>query len=192
MRLSVALSGAALAIAGTVFAGAASAQSYTVDARHTYPMFMVKHLGYSMQLGRFNGTTGKIMIDRAAKKGSVELAIDAASIDMGLAKWDEHMKAEDFFDVAKHPKITFKSSNVKFDGDKVVGADGELTLRGVTKPVSVALAGFHCAAHPIAKKEACGGDASATIKRSDFGMDYGLPGIGDEVKLMIPVEAFKD
>jgi polyisoprenoid-binding protein YceI len=170
----------------------AAAQSYSIDTRHTFPVFEVKHLGVSTQRGRFNSAAGKITLDRAAKKGSVELSIDVNSIDMGIAKWDEHMKSEDFFDAAKHPKIVFKSDNLKFDGDKVVGADGELTLRGVTKPLSVSAAGFNCTMHPMAKKEVCGVDVTAAIKRSEFGMSYGLPGVGDEVRLMVPVEAFKD
>jgi polyisoprenoid-binding protein YceI len=170
----------------------AAPESYTIDSRHTFPVFEVGHLGYSLQRGRFNQTTGKIVVDAAAKTGSVELVIDAASIDMGIEKWDAHMKGEDFFNVAKYPSITFKSSKLMFSGDKVTGAEGELTLLGVTKPVKVALTEFNCAMHPYAKKMACGGNATAAIKRSEFDMTYGVPGIGDDVKLMIPVEAFKD
>jgi polyisoprenoid-binding protein YceI len=188
MKLFATLAGVGVAVISAV----AAAETYTIDSRHTYPMFEVNHLGITTQRGRFNSSAGKIMLDRSGKKGSVELTIDTNSIDMGLAKWDEHMKSEDFFDAAKHPQITFKSSKLKFDGDKIVGADGEFTLRGVTKPLSVSVAGFNCIMHPMLKKEACGGDVTATIKRSQFGMDYALPAVGDEVKLMIPVEALKD
>ena len=169
-----------------------AADSYTIDSRHTYPVFEVNHLGFSTQRGRFNKSVGKIALDTAAKSGSVELTIDTASIDMGLDKWDEHMKSPDFFDVAKHPTITFKSTKVSFDGDKVVGATGDMTLLGVTKPVTLALSGFRCGEHPMLKKIVCGLDATTTIKRSDFGMKYGIPAIGDEVKLIVPVEAIKD
>ena len=169
-----------------------AADSYTIDSRHTYPVFEVNHLGFSTQRGRFNKSAGKIALDTAAKSGSVELTIDTASIDMGLDKWDEHMKSPDFFDVAKHPTITFKSTKVSFDGDKVVGATGDMTLLGVTKPVTLALSGFRCGEHPMLKKIVCGLDATTTIKRSDFGMKYGIPAIGDEVKLIVPVEAIKD
>lgn len=170
----------------------AAPESYTIDARHTFPVFEVSHLGYSLQRGRFNKSSGRIVIDTAAGSGSVELVIDAASIDMGIEKWDEHMKGEDYFHVAKYPTMTFKSSRVLFEGDKVVGAEGEFTLLGVTRPLKVAFADFRCAMHPYAKKMACGGNATAAIKRSEYGMTYGIPGIGDDVKLMIPVEAFRD
>ena len=179
----------AMVIAAT---GAQAADSYTIDSRHTYPVFEVNHLGFSTQRGRFNKSAGKIVVDTAAKSGSVDLTIETASIDMGLEKWDEHMRSPDFFDVAKHPTMTFKSSKLKFDGDKIVGADGDFTLLGVTKPMSLALSGFRCGEHPMLKKTVCGLDASATIKRSDFGMKYGVPAIGDDVKLIVPVEAIKD
>jgi polyisoprenoid-binding protein YceI len=169
-----------------------AADSYTIDSRHTFPVFEVNHLGFSTQRGRFNKSAGKIMLDTAAKSGSVELTIDSGSIDMGIDKWDEHMKGPDFFDAAKHPTITFKSSKVSFDGDKVVGATGDLTMLGVTKPVTLALSGFRCGEHPMLKKIVCGVDATTMIKRSDFGMKYGIPAIGDEVKLIVPVEAIKD
>ena len=149
-------------------------------------------MGFSTQRGRFNKSAGKIVVDTAAKSGSVDLTIETASIDMGLEKWDEHMRSPDFFDAAKHPTMTFKSSKLKFDGDKIVGADGDFTLLGVTKPMSLALSGFRCGEHPMLKKTVCGLDASATIKRSDFGMKYGVPAIGDDVKLIVPVEAIKD
>lgn len=179
----------AMVIAAT---GAQAADSYTIDSRHTYPVFEVNHLGFSTQRGRFNKSAGKIVVDTAAKSGSVDLTIETASIDMGLEKWDEHMRSPDFFDAAKHPTMTFKSSKLKFDGDKIVGADGDFTLLGVTKPMSLALSGFRCGEHPMLKKTVCGLDASATIKRSDFGMKYGVPAIGDDVKLIVPVEAIKD
>lgn len=169
-----------------------AADSYTIDSRHTFPVFEVNHLGFSTQRGRFNKSAGKISLDTAAKSGSVELTIDSASIDMGIDKWDEHMKSPDFFNSAKHPTITFKSNKIKFDGDNIVGADGDFTLLGVTKPISLVLSGFRCGEHPMLKKIVCGVDATTTIKRSDFGMKYGIPAIGDEVKLLVPVEAIKD
>lgn len=188
MKAKLVLATLALAAAPAL----AAPESYTIDSRHTFPVFEVSHLGFSLQRGRFNQTTGKIVLDTAARTGSVELAIDAASIDMGIEKWDAHMKGEDFFNVAKHPTITFKSNRLVFSGDKVTGAEGELTLLGVSRAVKVSLTDFNCAMHPYAKKMACGGNATAAIKRSEFGMTYGVPGIGDDVKLMIPVEAFKD
>lgn len=171
---------------------AQAAESYTIDSNHTYPVFEVKHLGFSTQRGRFNKSSGKIMLDVAAKSGSVDLKVDAGSVDMGFEKWDKHMLGVDFFDAGKYPDITFKSSKLIFDGDNVVGAEGDLTLHGVTKPVTLAASGFRCGEHPILKKTVCGIDTTVTIKRSDFGMKYGIPAIGDDIKLNIPVEAIKD
>jgi polyisoprenoid-binding protein YceI len=170
----------------------AAPESYTLDSRHSFPVFQINHLGLSLQLGRFNRATGKFVIDREAKSGSVDLTIDAASIDMGIEKWDEQMKGEDYFNVEKFPSMTFKANSVFFDGDRVVGAEGDFTLLGVTRPVRVVFAGFNCTAHPINKRQVCGGNASATFKRSDFGLTKGLPGIGDEVRLSMAVEAFRD
>lgn len=186
------LSTAALISASLVSGAAFAAESYTVDTRHTYPVFEVTHLGFSTQRGRFNKVTGKIMLDRAAKKGSVDITIDAASIDMGIDKWDDHMKSEDFFNVAKYPTMTFKSDQLKFDGDKLVGVDGQFTLLGVTKPLSLKVTHFFCGMSPASKKDTCGADATATLKRSEFGMTKYVPGMSDEIVLRIPVEAFKD
>ncbi|MGB8339847.1 MAG: YceI family protein [Burkholderiales bacterium] len=170
----------------------AVAESLSIDPTHTWPRFEISHLGFSTQIGRFNKTDGKIVIDAATKTGSIDIKVDTASIDMGLEKWDTHLKSPDFFNVEKFPSMYFKSSKLKFDGDKLVGADGELTLLGVTKPVSLNVSGYRCGNHPMTKKAMCGGEVTTTIKRSDFGMGYALPAVGDEVKITIPVEAYKD
>lgn len=171
---------------------AAAPESFTIDARHTFPVFEVNHLGFSLQRGRFNQTAGKITIDREAGTGAIEVTIQAASIDMGIEKWNEAMRGEDYFNAAQHPTIVFRASKVTFEGGKVSGADGELTLLGVTKPVRVAFEGFACGNHPINKRALCGGNATVQVKRSEFGMLKGLPGIADDVRILIPVEAFKD
>lgn len=181
-----------LAAAGVLSAGVHAADSYSIDPRHTYPVFEVKHLGFSTQRGRFNKVTGKIVLDRAAKSGSVDVVIDVASIDMGIDKWDEHMKSEDFFHVEKYPTMTYKSDRLRFEGDKLVGVEGQLTLLGVTKPVSLQVTHFHCGMNPAVKREGCGADAFATIKRSDFGMSRMVPALGDEIAIRIPIEASKE
>ena len=109
------------------------------------------------------------------------------------SKLDTHIRSEDFFNVAKYPSMTFKSSELSFDGDRVVGADGELTMLGITKPVKLKVANFVCGDHPFTKKALCGAEVTTTIKRSDWGMKYGIPkALGDDVKIMIPVEAYKE
>jgi len=169
-----------------------AADSYTIDPTHTWPTFEVNHLGYSTQRGRFNKSSGKITLDIAAKKGSVDLTIDTDSLDMGFAKWDEHMKSQEFFYVALYPTIRFTSDKLVFDGDKVVGAEGNFTLLGTTRPLTLRVEHFNCAPHPMTRKMHCGADVSATISRTQFGMAKFVPMVGDEVKLFSPIEADKD
>lgn len=183
---------AALAASLAILPAAAELESYTVDPRHTFPTYEVGHLGYSMQRGRFNKTSGKITIDTAAKKGSADIAMDTASVSSGVDKLDEHLRGEDFLNAAKYPQITFKSTNFAFDGDRVKSATGDLTINGVTRPVTFNANMFLCGPHPMTKKKQCGADLQATIKRSDFGMKYALPALADDVTLRIPVEALKD
>jgi len=185
-RLLIALLGAVVA------APAFAAESYTIDPRHTLPMYEIDHFGWSTQRGRFKSVNGKIVLDRAAKTGTVDVVIDVASVDSGVDKLDEHLRSEDFFNVARYPTMTFKSKKIVFRGDKPASVPGELTLLGVTKPVTLTINAFHCAPNAFAKKDACGADAVASLKRTDFGMTTMAPGLGDEVKLLISIEAFKD
>jgi polyisoprenoid-binding protein YceI len=171
---------------------ACAADSYTVDSSHTWPVFEVSHVGYSMQRGRFNKTTGKIILDIAAKKGSVDITIETDSLDMGFAKWTEHMKNEEFFDVKEYPTIRFTSDKLLFEGDKVVGAEGNFTLLRQTHPLTLRVEGFYCAPFPFTKKMHCGANISATILRSQYGMGRYLSMIGDEIRLYSSIEADKD
>jgi polyisoprenoid-binding protein YceI len=189
---------AALALA-TPFAVSAAPENYTMDPTHTYPNFSVDHLGVSTIWGRFGKTTGKFMIDHAAKKASLELTVETASIDTGdnvrgnrPRARDEHLRTADFFNVQEFPSMTFKSANVKFAGENPAEIDGQLTLLGVTKPLVLKVERWVCKENPMSKKPMCGGNASGSFKRSDFGMKFGLPAIGDEVKLFVEVEGYKD
>lgn len=173
-------------------ATSAFAQTYTIDPSHTYPSFEADHMGISVWRGKFEKTTGTVVLDRAAKTGSLDIVIDASTIDFGHAKMNEHAKNKDMFNVEKFPTATYKSKSIKFDGDKPVSVDGELTLLGVTKPVTLAINKFKCIQHPMLKREVCGADASAEFKRSDFGMTFGMDyGFSPIVKLAIQVEAVK-
>jgi len=182
----------ALAALATALPALAAPESYTIDPRHTFPTYEVGHLGYSFQRGRFNKTSGRITLDTAAKTGSAEVTIDAASVSSGVDKLDEHLRSEDFFNVAKNPNITFKATECTFDGAKVKTAKGDLTMNGVTRPVVLTANVFNCAPHPMTKKRQCGADFETTVKRSDFGMKYAIPALADEVKLRIGIEALKD
>jgi len=172
-------------------ATSAMAATYNLDPTHTFPSFEADHMGLSVWRGKFNKTSGTVNLDRAAKTGSLEVKIDADSIDFGLDAMNKHAKDDVMFNVAKFPTITYTSKSFKFDGDKLVGVEGELTLLGVTKPVSLKVDKFKCIMHPRYKKEVCGADATAEFKRSDFGLNYGLPNFSPEVKLAIQIEAIK-
>jgi polyisoprenoid-binding protein YceI len=179
-------------LAGLTSVSALAADSYTLDARHTFPIFEINHMGFSQQRGRFNKTEGKVALDAKAGSGKIDIVIDAAAIDMGLDDWDKHMKGADFFNVEKFPTMAFSADKVAFKDGAPVSAEGSLTLLGVTKPVKLAIANYRCGIHIMNRKPVCGAEVSTTIKRSDWGMTKYIPVVGDEVRIAIPVEAFKD
>ncbi len=181
-----------LALAAVTAPALAAPAGYTIDPNHTFPVFEVDHLGFSTQRGRFNKTSGRITLDTAARQGSVDVTIEAASIDMGFAKWNDNMRGENYFNTDAHPTITFKADRLVFDGERPVSAEGSLTMLGVTRPVTLSINRFRCAPHPLNKRETCGADVVATLKRSEFGMTKYIPSVGDDVRLLIAVEAFRE
>jgi polyisoprenoid-binding protein YceI len=181
----------ALALSSLVTTAVAAPETYAIDVSHTAPRFEYSHLGYSMQSHRFDKTSGQIVVDRAAKTGSVDVTIDAKSVNTGFALFNEHIQADDYFATAKYPTITFKSTAVRFDGDKPAAIDGNLTIKGVTKPVTLTVTHFQAMPHPMLKKDAIGANAVTKIKRSDFNMGKNAPYVSDEVTLTIAVEAVK-
>jgi polyisoprenoid-binding protein YceI len=191
-RTCTALSIAAVTLVTGFAANPALADEiYVLDGAHSEPSFLTRHLGISTQRGRFETMTGQVSLDRAEKRGSVEVTIDAASVRTHSERLDAIVKGDRFFNVAKYPTITFKSSNVTFEGDRVVSVNGELTMLGVTKPVELAVTDFVCQPQPFNQKPMCGGDATATIRRSDGGMTAGLPlAPADKVTLEIPFEGY--
>jgi len=186
-KTAIALVAAALAAPAL-----AAPETYVIDGSHTFPRFEYSHFGYSTQLSRFDKTTGKIVLDRAAKKGSVDVVIDMKSVNTGSALFNEHIQGPDFLDTAKHPTATFKSTAVRFDGDKPAAIDGNLTVKGITKPVTLTVTSFQCMPHPILKKDACGANATTKVKRTDFNAGKYAPNVGDELTLTIAVEAVKE
>ena len=180
---------AVLAALGT--SAAFAANTYKIDPNHTYPSFEADHMGISVWRGKFNKSEGTIVLDPAAKAGALDIVVDINSIDFGHDKMNEHAKKEDIFDAAKFPTATFKSTKVNFTGDVPTSVDGELTLRGVTKPLTLTINRFKCIDHPMHKREVCGADVTGQFQRSDFGINAGLPRFSPEVKLAIQVEAVK-
>jgi polyisoprenoid-binding protein YceI len=176
----------------TLAAPAFSADTYTIDPEYTIPTFEVEHLGFTTQRGRFNKAEGKVMLDFAAKKGLVEFTVFTNSLDMGSQAWTIHVSSAGLFNVEQYPTMTFKSDNLVFDGNKVTAANGDFTLLGVTKPIKVAVERFNCGTNPMNKKAMCAGNITTTIKRSEFGMTKYIPTVSDEIKISVPVEAYKN
>lgn len=169
----------------------AAPETYVIDNAHTFPSFSYSHLGFSTQQSRFDKTAGTITVDRAERTGKAEIRIDARSVNTGLPLFNEHIQAADYFDTKNHPEIVFVSDDFRFDGDRLTEVNGKLTIKGITRPVTLNVTHFACKQHPMLKKDACGANAVATVRRSDFNMGKGAPAVSDEVTLNIAVEAVK-
>lgn len=167
----------------------AAPMTFEMDPSHTVARFEYNHFGYSNQIQRFDKTSGKVVLDRAAKKASVDVTIDAKSVNTGVPLLNEHIQGPDFFDTAKYPTITFKSTKVTFNGDKPATVEGNLTVKGITKPVTLTITSFQEMPHPMMKKEAIGANAIAKVKRSEFNMGKYTPNVSDDITLSIAVEA---
>jgi polyisoprenoid-binding protein YceI len=184
---------AALLCASFSLAAHAAPENYTIEPNHTIPRFSVNHLGFSTHVAQFSKSAGKITLDTAAKSGSLDITIQAASFNGGGNEaFEKHVRGPDFFDVEKFPTMTYKSTKFNFNGDNLASVEGQFTMLGVTKPVTLTVTGFRCGNHPFNKKPMCGADATAKLKRSEFGMKTFIPAVSDEVALMIQVEALKD
>lgn len=187
---------AALVIAGaasvTATCAFAAPETYVVDGAHTFPSFSYNHFGMSTQVSRFNKTTGTIVVDKAAKTGQVDIEIDMASVNTGFELFNEHIQAQDFLDTATYPTATFKSSKVHFKGDKPATVDGDLTIKGITKPVTLNITHFVNMQHPMLNKDAIGANAQVVIKRSEFNAGKYAPNVGDDVTITVSLEAIKN
>jgi polyisoprenoid-binding protein YceI len=179
-----------LALSAAVVAPAFAAPvSYGVEANHTFPRFSYTHLGFTTQQSRFDKTTGTVVYDKEGRTGSVNITIETNSVSTGSTLFNQHIQAEDFLDTAKYPTVTFKSTKVNFDGDKPVSIEGDLTMKGITKRVTLTVTRFLAAPHPIQKKDTIGADAYTIVKRTDFNMGKYAPAVSDEVRIDIAIEA---
>ncbi|HZV39010.1 MAG TPA: YceI family protein [Pseudoxanthomonas sp.] len=186
--LAFVLSASLSALAAPAHAGSTT---YAIDPDHTYPSFEADHLGgLSVWRGKFNKSSGKIVLDKQAGKGEVEVNIDMDSADFGNDKMNEAARGDMLFDSAKYPRATYRGRLAAFKDGKPGEVDGELTLHGVTKPLKLRIQSFKCMPHPVLKRELCGADALATFERDDFGMAAGKDyGFDMTVTLRIQVEA---
>lgn len=175
----------------TLFSAPALAEPvvYTIDTTHTFPRFSYSHFGYSTQLSRFNSTSGTVTLDAAAGRAEVDVSIDMKSVDTGYETFDGHIQGPDYFDTAQYPTATFKSTKVVFNGEAPTAIEGQLTIKGVTLPVTLTVTSFKAMLHPMLKRPAIGANATTTIKRSDFNAGKNAPYVGDEVTLDIALEA---
>lgn len=166
-----------------------AADTYSIDPNHTHATFSFEHLGFSTFDGKIPAKNGTITLDRAQKSGTVDVTFDLKGVATGVPKFDDHLRSKDFFEVEKEANATFKSSKITFNGDRPASLTGDLTIKGVTKPVTLQVKSFNCGPHPMMKVPACGANATGTIKRSEFGLGYALPAVKDEIALEIEVEA---
>ena len=176
-------------------------ESYTIDPIHTYPHFMVGHLNMSWMYGRFDKSSGKMTVDAAARTGTVDITVETASVNTAdneragrPRSRDEHLRSPDFFNTQEFPRMTFRGRAARWEGNSPAELAGELTLLGVTKPVTLKVDFWNCGPDPRTqgKRYMCGANASGSIKRSDFGMKFAIPGVSDEIRLLIQMEAFRD
>lgn len=167
--------------------------TYNIDPDHTYPAFETDHMGgLSVWRGKVLQSAGKVTIDREAKTGTVDVTMQTSSVDIGHKKLNEELQTAAYLDAAKYPTATYKGKLAKFNGDAPTEVQGELTLHGVTKPVTLKILTFKCMVNPMSKKEVCGADAEATFQRDEFGISAGKDfGFKMDTKLRITIEAVK-
>ncbi len=188
-RLLMSALGVAVASGIAFSAAQAAPQNFTLESPHTQILFSVSHLGFSHSYGKFTGYEGTIVFDPAAPAtSSVDVTIDAKSVDLNNEKWNDHVKSADILDVEKFPSITFKSTKIEVTGEKTANITGDLTIHGVTKPVVLATVFNKLDKHPMKGDVVAGFSATASFKRSDFGVSYGLPNVGDDMNIIIEVE----
>lgn len=186
-RIAAALAFSTLAVTSAL----AAPKTFDIDGSHTFPRFSYSHFGYSTQVSRFDNTTGTVVFDADAKTGSVDITIDMKSVNTGFADFNGHIQGEDFLDTAKFPKAAFKSTKVNFQDGKPASIEGQLTIKGVTKAVTLTVTSFQAMPHPMLKKDAIGANAFTVIKRSEFNAGKYAPYVGDEVRIDIALEAIQ-
>ena len=168
-----------------------AAAEYHIDPSHTYASFDIDHLGFSTQRGLFANTSGTIEFDPEARSGSIDIRIDAASIDTGFKLRDDVLRGPEWFNTQDFPDILFRSQHFVFDGERPVAVEGTLMLLGTIRPMRLEISRFKCGLNFVTRQRGCGADAHGVLRRSEFGLNSGLPFIGDEVRLRIQVEAWQ-
>jgi polyisoprenoid-binding protein YceI len=167
--------------------------NYTIDPGSSIPAFEIPNVGFVTPInGHFKKVNGTVKLDFTKMSGSVDFTIYTESLDMGWKAWTQNLSDEGLFNVKNFPTITFKSDKLIFDGNKVVAAEGQFTLIGVTRPIKVAVSDFQCSSLAVNEKPLCMGNITATLKRSEFGLTQYIPEVSDEVKVNFQLKAYKD
>ena len=181
----------ALVLALATVSARAEPVRYAIDPTHTFVNFEARPLGLSALRGRFDRKEGSVTLDRAAKTGRAEITIDTRSVSTGIATIDVALKGKDFLDTEAFASASFVGETFRFDGDKVAGVEGTLTLRGKAQPVVLRALHYNCYTNPLFRREVCGGDFEATLERSAFGITAALPGVPDPIRLLVQIEAIR-
>ncbi len=172
---------------------AAPTEKYSFDKLHTQIFFSVSHLGFSYSQGKFTDFDGSFSFNpEKPETSAVDVTIKTDSLTMDSDAWETHLKGEDFFNIEKFPTMTFKGTKIEKTGDNTGTLTGDLTLLGVTKPVTLDVIYNKSGIHPYSKKYVSGFSATGALNRSDYGMTFGLPGIGDEINISIEVEGIRE
>ncbi|MBD3667613.1 MAG: polyisoprenoid-binding protein [Kangiella sp.] len=187
MKSLLAFAASAMALIATANA---KPDDYEFDTVHSQIIFKVNHLGYSNSYGKFRAFEGTLSFDPEDwSTAQTEVSINTKSIDLENKKWNDHMRSADFFDVEQFPAMTFKSTKLEKTGENTGKLHGDLTILGTTKPITLDLTLNQAGIHPMSEEPHVGFSATGSIKRSEFGMIYGVPAVGDDVHIIIEVEA---
>ena len=190
-RALLACLAAGVALVAPVVAGAQPA-TYRLDPSHSFVHFEVMHFGTATLRGRFGPLEGVAGLDPGARRGEVSLTVPTRIVSTGLPVLDSRLRQADLLASSEHPDAYFVARNFVFEGDALREVRGEITLRGISRPLTLRALSFSCGVHPLLKRDWCGGDFEAELRRSDFGMSFGLPLVADRVRLQVQVEAIRD
>jgi polyisoprenoid-binding protein YceI len=169
----------------------AAAPTYQLDAGHTFVHWEVLHMGTSTTRGRFDRVSGVVQFDAARQQVDVSITADTGSVSTGLEAFDKVMRGAPLLSTTAHPAAYFTARRGRWEGAELRELQGEITLRGISQPLTLRALRFKCGLNPLFRREVCGGDFEAVIKRSDFGMTLALPLVADDVRLLVQVEGVR-
>jgi polyisoprenoid-binding protein YceI len=168
----------------------AATPAWRLDPTHSFVHFEVLHFGASTLRGRFGPLNGELMLDRAARRGRVQVVVPTAAVSTGLPVLDSRLREPDMLSAEAHPQAYFIAERFEFDAQgNVTSVRGEFTLRGSSQPLTLTAQRFRCYTNPLFRREVCGGDFEGELVRSTFGITHSLPFVADKVRLLVQVEA---